>query len=137
MNTIIGFACLVGMDKGFTSHNHDEEAIQAIVHTHKNGQKHIHHEQAKHHEEADNDHHEKDGKDDCCNDKVLKISQTDKSVSQSVKLPNPIFFIAFVSFYSDINISYQSKGNISTKYFVRGHHPPIPNIRLAIRSFQI
>ena len=138
LNTIIGFACAVGIDMSFNSpHHHDEDATDAIVHTHKDGKKHIHQEEPKHHEEAENDHHKKDSKDDCCNDKVLKISQSDKAVPQAVKLSNPVFFIAFVSIYSDINISYQSKGNISTKYFVRGHHSPIPDIRLAIRSFQI
>ncbi len=138
LNMFVGFACAIGVDMGFnSSHHHDEEAMESIVHTHKDGQKHIHQEEPKHHGEADNDHHKKNGKDDCCNDKVLNISQADKAVPQSLKLSSPVIFVAFIPTYSEINFSYHSQGNSSTRYFVRGHHPPISDIRLAIRSFQI
>ncbi len=128
-NMMVGFACAVGVDMGFnTTHHHDEEATE--VHVHANGRKH-------HHEEAEHKHSHKDGKDDCCNDKVLKIAQADKAVPQTAKLLSPIFFTVFVATFYNINITYPSQVITSTKYFVRGHHPPILDIRIAIQSFQI
>lgn len=132
LNTLIGFACAIGIDMGFnSSHHHEEEASEAEVHIHKDGKKHVHHEEAKH-------HHEKDGKDNCCNDKVIKLNEVDKSASHSLNASiNPVFFTIFLySFYST-HVLYTSYIKTDSKYFVRSHHPPIPDIRIAIRSFQI
>lgn len=129
-NTAIGFACAIGVDMGFNTHQHEEEETAVSVHLHKDGKKH-------HHEEAEHKHKDNDKKDDCCNDKVLKIFETDKAVPQFAKLISPIFNTAFVPAYFSINISYPSQVSTSNKYYVRGHHPPIPDIRIAIQSFQI
>ena len=134
INTIVGFACALGVDMGFnTTHHHDEE-IAETVHVHANGKKHIHHE------EANEDHHKKkstDGNDNCCNKHVTKFSTLDKSVPQSVNLPRSIFFTAFVSAFYTVDIFSFSQSTPNIKYFIRSHHPPIPDIRIAIQSFQI
>ena len=140
LNTVIGFACAIGIDMGFnTQHHHEEEEIEAVVHVHADGKKHIHHEAAKHHEEPDNDHHKsKDDKDGCCNDKVMKFNEVDKSASHSLNASiSPIFFTIFLASFNDVNIFYTSYVDTNIKYFVRSHHPPIPDIRIAIQSFQI
>ncbi len=139
LNTVIGFACAVGIDMGFnTSHHHEDEATKAVVHIHKDGKKHVHHEAAKHHDEADSDHHKKDSKDNCCNDKVIKFNDVDKSASHYFNTNiNPIFFTAFLTSFYNSDIFYKSYINICSKYFVRSYHPPIPDIRIAIQSFQI
>ena len=129
MNTVIGFACAVGVDMGFNKHHHDEEKAVSI-HTHVNSKKH-------HHEDAEHKHKDNDKKDDCCNDKVLKICQIEKAVPEFSKILSPILNIAFVPVYYSINISYPSQVTTSNKYYVRGHHPPIRDIRIAIQSFQI
>ncbi len=133
LNTVIGFACAIGMT--FKASHHDEET----VHVHSDGKKHIHQNQAtKTHEEADKDHHKsKDGKENCCNEKVIQIAQLDKFVPQSLSIVTPIFFTIFVSAFYNIDVSFLSKGTPNIKYFVRSHHPPIPEIRIAIQSFQI
>lgn len=133
LNTVVGFACAVGVDMGFnTSHHHDEEATE--IHVHANGEKHEHHNKsANHHHEEKNDE-EKGG---CCNDKVVKIYQTDKAVPQSNTIISPVFFTTFIASYYNIDISYPSQISGITKYFVRSYHPPIPDIRIAIQSFQI
>ena len=128
LNMFVGFACAIGVDIGFNTTHHHEETTE--VHVHADGKKH-------HHEEAKHKHSHKNEKDDCCNDKVVKLSQADKAVPQASKLLSPVFFTAFVATYSNINISYPSQVNTCNKYFVRGHHPPIPDIRIAIQSFQI
>ena len=138
LNTIIGFACAIGIDMGFNAaHHHDEDAIEVSTHIHADGKKHIHHnETGKHHDEAGDQHKSKGGKDDCCNDKVIKISQLDKSVPQLTAV-NPVFFTTFISSFYNPDILFVSQQNISIKYFVRSYHPPIPDIRIAIQSFQI
>lgn len=130
LNMIVGFVCAVGMDMSFNTHHHEEEETETAVHVHANGKKH-------HHEEEEHQHTGNDKKDDCCHDKVIKLSQADKALPQAAKIVSPVFFASFVAVYYNVNIAYHSQVNTSNKYFVRGHHPPIPNIRIAIRSFQI
>ena len=137
-NTIIGFACAIGIDMGFnTTHHHDEEATEVSTHIHADGKKHIHNETGKHHEEAGDQHKSKGEKGNCCHDKVIKISQLDKSVPQSLTAVNPVFSTTFISSFYDFDILFAPQQNISIKYFVRSYHPPIPDIRIAIQSFQI
>jgi hypothetical protein len=144
LNTVIGFACAIGIDMGSNAtHPHEEETTEAVVHNHKDGKKHVHEKEAKHsdtkshhHDVADNKKSKK-SKDDCCNDKVIKFEQLDKAVAHSIKLFSPNFFLPFLSSFYDIDILYVSYVNSGIKYFVRSHHPPIPDIRIAIRSFQI
>ncbi len=124
LNTVIGFACAVGLDMGFNSHHHEESAVE-VTENH-------------HHDEADVHHHKANNeKDNCCNDGVMKFQQVDKNIATSFSLINPLFFTSFLASYYNIDIL--SSGNkISViKYFVRSHHPPIPDIRIAIQSFQI
>ncbi len=133
LNMAVGFACAIGLDMGFnSSHHHDEEASE--VHVHSDGKKHVHHNEHNKHR-----HNEKGSskKDDCCNDKVVKLSQSDKAVSQNNILINPGGFTVFISTCFNVDILYHSQTTTSTRYFVRGHHPPIPDIRIAIQSFQI
>ena len=126
----VGTACALGVNMGFNSHHHEEEETESTIHVHANGKQH-------HHEEAENKHKDNDKKDDCCNDKVLKLLRTDKAVPQFTKLINQTFSISFIPVYNSINITYPSQVSTSNKYYVRGHHPPIPDIRIAIQSFQI
>src|SRR5690349_6844646 len=84
LNTVIGFACSLGLDMGYNSKHYDEkEAAEGVVHIHSDGKKHIHYEKKSTHEHSKTDQHNKDkthhnpkeGKDNCCNDQVLKLEQ--------------------------------------------------------------
>ena len=130
LNTVVGFACTVGVDMFFNTSYHEDKETAITLHVHAGGKKH-------HHEEAKHKHKRNDKKDDCCSDKVVKLSQTDKAVPQTAKILSPVFFTDFVAVYYNINISYTSQVSTFNKYYVRGHHPPIPDIRIAIQSFQI
>ena len=136
MNTVVGFACAVGVDMGFNSKHHhdDDEATEMSVHVHADGTKHNHHNA-----EGKHNHHNEDNskKDDCCNDKVLKISQTDKAVPPVSTLLNPIFATAFISSFYSIDVLYTHLQIPNIKYFLQNYHPPIPDIRIAVQSFQI
>lgn len=141
VNTIIGFACSIGLDIGFNStHHHDEETAIAEkeMHRHHHGAPHHHAEADNHHKASDNHHNSKEGKDNCCNDKVTKFSQLDKAVPQSLSAAvNPTFLTAFISSFYGIDILSSSKLTTRIKPFVRWRHPTIPDIRIAIQSFQI
>lgn len=146
LNTVVGFACAVGVDMGFnTKHHHHDEATEAVVHIHADGKNHVHeekieshsHSASHHHDEANNQHKSGNGKDDCCNNKVINFEQLDKSVPNSLNILHPAFFTAFVASYYNINLLPYSNVVTDKKQFVRSHHPPIPDIRIAIQSFQI
>ena len=133
LNMAVGFACVIGVDMVFnTSHHHDEVATK--VHVHSNWKKHEHHNENNKHQ---HDGKESSKKDDCCNDKVVKLSQSDKAVPQTSTLINPGLFTTFISSCYNIDVLFTSHVNTNKKYLVRNHHPPIPDIRIAIQSFQI
>jgi hypothetical protein len=145
LNTVVGFACSVGIDMGFNSkHHHVEDATEATVHIHSDGQKHIHnekkenrnHSKSNHNDKAANHHNSGNKQDNCCNDEVTKFSQVDKTVPRSFDIIHPPFLIAF--FDVNYNVDLPSPGIVKDiKQFVRSYHPPISNIRIAIQSFQI
>ncbi len=131
-NTVVGFACAIGLDMSFNStYHHSVET--AAVHVHKDGKKHDH-KKPTHHHEANKQKEKKEG---CCNDSVIKFSLTDKAAPQSIVIISPVFFTAIIATYHAIEIVYHSQITGSSKYFARNYHPPIPDIRVAIRSFQI
>ncbi|MEO6404066.1 MAG: hypothetical protein ABIO32_01160 [Ferruginibacter sp.] len=137
MNTVIGFACTIGIDMGFNT-SHLEEATEVSVHVHSDGKKHEHHNEGGKHHDEDKDHHKtKDAKDNCCNEKVMKFNDVDKSVPASSNMIHPVFYTAFLASYYNVIKILHSDVVKDIKPFVRSHHPPISDIRIAIRSFQI
>ncbi|MFT3909747.1 MAG: hypothetical protein QM737_10010 [Ferruginibacter sp.] len=129
LNTVVGFACAVGFDMGYNTNHHSDEEVE--IHIHKDGSKH-HHEKAHGHE-----HPKTSDKDDCCSNSVVKIAQVEKSVPHTIKLVNPVFFVAFTFTYLNIDMPFHSQARPFNKYYIRGYHPPISDIRIAIQSFQI
>ena len=125
LNTIIGFACAIGIDLGFNKHHHhDEEAADETNHVHTNSTLHHHH-----------DSKEDSEKGACCNDKVIKFQNLDKNLVQNITVTAPEFVTTF-SNYSGIGIFKPAQVTLH-KYIVRFFHPPPPDIRILIRSFQI
>jgi ABC-type nickel/cobalt efflux system permease component RcnA len=135
MNTIIGFACALGIDMGFNSKHHhddDEEATEASVHI--DGKEHQHHqEETKHHHHSKEDS-EKDG---CCNDGVIKFQNLEKNLNQ--KNSTVIYsqlFATIVSTLWSINI-FNSGKPLPQQYKASVFHPPPTDILIAIQRFQI
>ena len=136
LNTIIGFSCAIGMDMGFNSkHHQEEEGLETMTHSHTLGNS--HHAAKAHQEKTCNTHNPNGKKDNCCNNEVLKFSQLDKSVPGTLNIVAPVFFTAFISSFYNINLAFSSVKSANTRFFARSHHPPIPDIRIAIQSFQI
>ena len=138
LNTVLGFACAIGINMAFNGGHHiDEELSAGAVHTHADGKQHIQHNEVNPHDEAENDHHENEDKNKCCHDKVIKFNEVDKIASHPYILISPVFFTSFLASFYDISISFTSYVDSGIKYYVRSYHPPIPDIRIAIQSFQI
>ena len=122
----------------------DEEATEAAVHVHKDGKRHVHYDKNQGHnpgkshqdDEATNHHEPGKTKSNCCNDAVKQFARLDKSIPQSLNVIHPDFLIAFFDVF--YNVALPSPDIVKDlKQFVRSYHPPIPDIRIAIRSFQI
>ena len=135
LNTVIGFACAMGVDMGFnTSHDDDDDAIATTVRVHAGGTKHHHDTQANSHHHDQKEEAEKDG---CCHDKAVYFQQSDKNLTKITSLAIHIpVFIALLSRFPGSEIFKPLKVS-SQKYILQFFHPPPPDIGLLIRSFQI
>lgn len=133
LNTAVGFACAVGVNMGFNAtHHHEQESIAENNHSHSAGLSHHHHTRS-----PDHDHSGKE-KGNCCTDGVTKLAQADKTSPQPVQTwINPLFFATFLTSYYQIDLLPGGEPHVSSRYFLRSYHPPIPDIRIAIQSFQI
>ena len=135
LNIFVGFACAMGVDMGFnTTHHHDKEATKTTVHIHADGKKHEHPDKApKHHHDSKEDS-EKDG---CCNDGVIKFQRLDKNLpaNNNTAINIPVFAVLLTSFFG-LDIFTPEQVPVQ-KYITEFFHPPPPDIRILIRSFQI
>jgi len=136
MNTVLGFACALGVDMGFNSKHHhdDEEATKLTVHVHLNGKKHVHeHQEKKGHLHS----HEAAEKDSCCTDGVVKLQSLDKSISSNANrsINPPVFVTIIPGFYNPTIFKYSQVP--AQKHLPSFFHPPPPDIRILIQSFQI
>jgi len=133
MNTIIGFACAIGIDMKFSSKHHDEEQIiKTPVHIHADGKKHDHHNKAEKHSHEEKKTNEKDN---CCNDKVVKLQISEKNITAKTIIDMPVF-LAIISTYLVIDLSDIIKA-FPPKNIKRFFYPPPPNILVSIQKFQV
>ena len=134
-NTVVGFACGIGIDMGFNSTHHGDEK-PSTIHVHADGQKHDHHSQSASHQhnEKKTDNSEKKG---CCNNEVQKLQSLDKALNQTTKITiDAPVFVAILATFFGIDIFNLAKA-YALKYVARFYHPPPTDIRIAIQSFQI
>lgn len=135
LNTGVGFACSLGLNMGFNEgHHHDVAVNKSYIHIHPDGKAHNHksddHNKKRNHTEPNN---QKNG---CCNDGVIKFNELDKNLTSFVQF-DQVYFVSFPSSFFDADLFASSQTTISIKHFVRSYHPPIPDIRIAVQSFQI
>ncbi len=135
-NTVVGFACAVGINMGFNApHHHDEEeAIETTVHHHHHagGKAHQHHDKAVKHHHDSKENSEKGG---CCNDKVVKFQNVDKNLTAKTIINAPAF-VAITTTFFGIDL-FNIKKPFPHKEIVRFFYPPPPDILIAIQRFQI
>ena len=147
LNTIVSFACSVGLinlQKGHhqqassSSHSHDKPHSHESdnkAHSHEDivSSKHTHEKGAHQHE------HKEDGK-TCCSDEVIKIAETDKTLTKTGSIPQPVSVELLATIYTFIlGEHYRAVSLIKpAPPFVRSWHPTtISDLRIVIQSFQI
>ena len=132
LNTMVGFACSVGLDMGFNTTHHKKEETKASVHIHKDGKKHIHGAEGN-----KSNHHAKKagtGKDDCCKGKVITLQIADKNIDHTITVINAPVCSMHSLFALPV---YNQVTCISQEYVACHFHPPPRNILIAIQRFQI
>lgn len=135
LNTIIGFACSLGLDMGFNKPQHGKITEEGTVHIHKDGKRHIHKKEASN---ATHHHTNKptaSKKDDCCKEKIVKLQRGDKSAQYSkTTVQVPVYVLP----KDDTRIAPVQPVDPFLQTDVPRHfHPPPRDIRIAIQSFQI
>ena len=156
LNTIVGFACSLGLNMSFNTSHHKEDVTATTIHVHADGKKHVHtkttakpavhvHAGCKKHqhdsgplkqhpEEKETPKKDKEG---CCNDDVLKFQNLDKILNSNTKLSiTPPALIAILSSFLSINIFKVPEAPLQF-YTERYLFPPPPDIRISIHRFQI
>jgi len=95
LNTVVGFACSLGINMGYNKSHHQHEASHSHKkpHSHKEGHHHEHSPVSTSNisvgSPASND--------DCCANGVADFIKLDKSVTSATVLQAPVFLIAFAS----------------------------------------
>ncbi len=149
LNIMLGFTCAIGVDMKFNnthpgkvetpppaghSHSHSHEHGKGAAH-HDGAGKASHHDS--HHGNASDPNTASD-EHDCCSEDVVKLLQSAKKTVKSITLDHPeLTAISSLPFYTLEAPSLHNPVKRHTRHFVRNYHPPIPDIRIAIRSFQI
>ena len=135
MNTVIGFSCAMGVDMGFNKHHHDEEeTVETTGHNQIDGEKAPHQDEGKKHHHDSKENSEKEG---CCNGGVMKFQNLDKSLALNGNVAiNTPAFVAIPSIYFGVEI-FKLPQVHNQKYIFDFFHPPPPDIRILIQSFQI
>lgn len=130
LNTIVSIACVCSI--GFNKDSHHNNEDKAII------PENIHSGCTKKNPPEKANHNPKEQKGKCCKDQVIDYNKADKSFEHSFNPGiNANFFTLLISSFYNIDEFYINYINTSMRYFVRSYHPPIPDIRIAIRSFQI
>ncbi len=140
LNTVLGFACSMGLNMGYNKSHHEEEVADVSVHVHADGKKHHHENEPKksHHDVPAANHHDKKDasqKDDCCSNEIMQFQQSDKNLAAKTGINMPVIVAILSTFFGIDN--FKSVESTSQHYIANYFHPPPPDIRIAIQSFQI
>ena len=148
---VVSFACSIsetvhnshhaGKSSGTHSHEHKGKPAhnQGSDHKHNHGTDHKHNHEADPKHSHHNDEENKNGEDDnCCSGDVIKLQQSDRSISRSIDAPAHTTFLVV----HDVLLSIDHFLLSISRYKYLPQHlrwPPatIPDIRIAIQSFQI
>lgn len=134
LNTLLGFACSLGLNMGYNEHHHETESSvsTSLLAQHEHGSSQNHHEDKKH-QHPNNE----SSNDDCCSHGVTSYNLLDKSVAEQVTIVHPVFGTAFLAAYYYIDLFQPQYAPKNIRAFAQSYHPPIPDIRIAIQSFLI
>jgi hypothetical protein len=133
LNTLVGFACAVGLNMGFnTKHHHAEDPVSSAITAHHHHEGVIHHHQEK---ATKTKNATEDG--NCCKNEVIKFSQLDKLLAHAVYagIEMPVILVHLHFLYQHYLSPFtQSHEQLQV---VRPYISSSRGIRVSIQSFQI
>jgi len=140
-NTVMGFACSLGIDMGYNSnHHHNQTNSSELNSDNKLGDCHTEYFGDKGSSNLKDDEGSDSSNDqDCCSNEVVKFLKLDKNVSPSTTVDSsvPVLLMAVQFTYQIELLQYLKNNSPKAHHFVQSDHPPIPDIRIAIQSFLI
>ncbi|MBN8718693.1 MAG: hypothetical protein J0H85_04555 [Sediminibacterium magnilacihabitans] len=147
LNTVVGFACSLGLDMGFNSrhHSHEESEKQEHVngHHHEGNKSHSHQHGPVSHHHTDSGNNiasfSSPGEENCCTDFVVGFQNTDKQIAEKSSIPqkgtNTLLYLVFAPPSAEL---------LNAKGFAEHSRIPPreidyspPDIRVFIQSFLI
>lgn len=150
LNMVVSFACSVSSSVHNSHHSEKSSGTQSHErkgnHGHSHGSDHKHNHDITHRHTHDADHkhsHHDDGNKEnedgnCCSGDVIKLQQSDRSIARSIDVPEQTTLFVAHDFLSSIDHFLLT---ITRDKYLPQHlrWPPatIPDIRIAIQSFQI
>lgn len=133
----------MGFDMNGKGSHHAAMSIPSSAHSHDRG----HGSKPGHHDDhevggSQRPHHgdtreANSADEDCCSDDVAKLLQEEKNIAKSITIDHPVHSSFYAAPLYNVEVSFYHGVTRHTRYFVRNYHPPIPDIRVAIQSFQI
>ncbi|MDA9554631.1 hypothetical protein N9R54_00215 [Pelobium sp.] len=122
LNTLVIFACSLGMDMKFNVTHHQQSEVEP-AHSHNKDEQH---------------HHSKKEKDNCCKDEAVKFATVNKLIPLTADFSfQPLFVPVAIFGFDIIGVSETNVNTSSNNFYFLTYQPPIPDIRVAIQSFQI
>ncbi|HEY0677360.1 MAG TPA: hypothetical protein VGD17_03700 [Chitinophagaceae bacterium] len=133
LNSLLGFACSVGIDLGYNKHHHE---ISSSV-TSAPEEMPVDHCGMMDEAAGGDENSSASEPEDCCKEGVLQLTLSDKKISVSPAIEAPLQLSSDISAIYFI-YSWKNQSVSTEHYFVRSDHPPIAvDIRVSIQSFQI
>jgi hypothetical protein len=131
LNTVLGFACSVGINMGYNKKHHNHEkthsASAGLVDNHEH-----------HHTAPSKNANETDSNNDCCANEVTKFIQLDKFVpDNNLLLQVPVFFLTSAPLFNLTTKDFKGAVNSRFQFVRRSCSLNDTDIRIAIQSFQI
>lgn len=147
LNTVVGFACSLGVDMGFNSRHHSHE--EGEKHEHGNGHQHDEHK-GHNHQHSQASHHHSDtvnntasfsspNEENCCSDFVVGFQNTDKQIAEKSSIPqkstNTLLYLVFAPPSAELLNAKDFANHLRIPPREIDYSPP--DIRVFIQSFLI
>lgn len=148
LNTVVGFACSLGLDMGFNTKHHSHE--EGEKHEHDNGHQHDGHK-GHSHQNSPGSHHHSDNTDNttasfsspneenCCSDFVVGFQNTDKQIAEKSSIPqkstNTLLYLVFAPPSAELLNAKDFANHLRIPPREIDYSPP--DIRVFIQSFLI
>ena len=133
-NIVVGFACSLGINMGFNSHQHSEACTVTVKnydseYGEQASSAPVSQYQCKHKSDRE--------KDMCVDKKVVKLSRKDKTVPESATEFCNIFLPSFVASFYQYALVHSTQVFPPDKYYPQDYHPSTGDLRISIQSFLI